>query len=245
MASAAASSATQEAFGAPMDCYRPSMLGRGGREASTSAVDSPQVAWWASAIGLVLLAATTVDLATGTVARDLDHAIIPSPSLATAAAPLAWQALAIPGSTWFGAIAVLAGAILHLAMRRDPRALLRAGAWILALEASTLVIELLIGRTSPHSGNDLLAAGGISYPSSYAADSFTLLLIAITLATSARTRPGQVLCWCAPLIAALVAIASVRLHDSWPSDAISGWLLGLTVAPLAHLSIRATEPRPA
>lgn len=55
----------------------------------------------------------------------------------------------------------------------------------------TLLIKLVIGRLSPRAGDDHLLAGGISYPSSYAADSFTRRRIAVTLATCRpqRTRP--------------------------------------------------------
>jgi undecaprenyl-diphosphatase len=78
----------------------------------------------------------------------------------------------------------------------------------------------------------------MSYPSGHAADGFAMLLIAVTVATTSGSVLDRICCWSVPVVAALVAIATVQLHYHWPSDALAGWALGLATGTLARRAFR-------
>ncbi len=85
---------------------------------------------------------------------------------------------------------------------------------------------------------DHLAAGGRSWPSGHTAAGLALLLIAATLLARPGSRLDRIAYWTIPAIAAGVAAATVHLHYHWPTDAIAGWALGLTLGNLARHSLR-------
>jgi membrane-associated phospholipid phosphatase len=194
--------------------------------------------WLVSLFGLVLFAAVTVDLVLGGALRDWDRHVTAVARPAGGPEPVGWRILVDLGGAGFLIVALLAGAVIHLARRRSVRSLVVAAVWILAIEAVIWFAKVLVGRTPPRSGTDLLFAGGMSYPSGHAADGFALLLIAVTLATTSGTVLDRICCWSAPVVAALVAIATVQLHYHWPSDALAGWALGLATGTLARRAIR-------
>jgi undecaprenyl-diphosphatase len=113
-----------------------------------------------------------------------------------------------------------------------------AAGWVVVVAATTWLAKAVIGRTPPWSRVDLLHAGGMSYPSGHSASAAAFLLIAATLATAPGSRLDRIAIWTVPVLAAVVAIATVHLQYHWPSDASAGWALGLTLGTIARRSIR-------
>lgn len=196
------------------------------------------LALWAAAAGLMLFAAVTVDVVSGGVLRDWDRRIIPVARPVGGPEPVGWRVLVDLGGAGFLTLAVLAGAVTCLARRRGLRPVLIAGGWILGLEAVIWFAKVIVGRTPPRSGTDLVFSGGMSFPSGHAADGFALLLIALTLATTPGSVLDRLSCWVVPPVAAVVAVATVQLHYHWPTDAVAGWALGLAAGVIARRSIR-------
>lgn len=198
---------------------------------------------WVS-LGIVLFAGTLLDLVTGGLLRGWDHQMIPTARPSGAPEPALWQALADVGGAGVLTIVLVAAALLHLFWRRPVVQLVKAAGWILGIEAVIWLAKVTVGRTPPRAQLDQLTAGGMSWPSGHAADGLALLLIAATLLTRPGTVPDRISRWAIPVIAAGVAVATVRLHYHWPTDAIAGWALGLTLGTLARRSLRRTTTRP-
>ncbi|WP_344195962.1 phosphatase PAP2 family protein [Kribbella karoonensis] len=192
--------------------------------------------------GVFVFVATLLDLLTIGVLRSWDHHVIPVARPAGEPSSTWWQALADLGG--FAVLtAVLVGtALLHLYRRRPVRQLVRAAVWIAIIEAAIWLTKLAVGRTPPRSHVDRLGDGGMSWPSGHTADSLALLLIAVTLLTTAGTRLDRLTVWAVPVISAGVAVATVHLHYHWPTDTLGGWSLGLVLGLLARRSLRNHTP---
>ncbi|MGW6195541.1 phosphatase PAP2 family protein [Kribbella sp. NPDC055110] len=189
-------------------------------------------------LGFVLFAGTLLDLVTRGMLRDWDHRVIPAARAVGAPEPVFWRALVDVGGVGFLSAVLIAAVLTHVLRRRRLVELVRAGAWILGIEIVIWLAKVSVGRTAPRSQLDELAAGDLSWPSGHAADALAILLIAATLLTRPGTILDRISFWAIPVIAAGVAIATVRLHNHWPTDAIGGWGLGLCLGSLARRSLR-------
>jgi undecaprenyl-diphosphatase len=200
---------------------------------------------WAPIVGgVVVFGAVTVDLATGGPLRHWDRAVIAAAGPVVPPPDVMWQALADGGSPPLLAVVLIAAVGIHLVGRRGAWPVVLAAGWVVVTAATIWLAKTVIGRTPPYSRVDLLHSGGMSYPSGHSTSAAALLLIAATLAASPGSRTDRIANWSAPVLAAVVAIATVRLQYHWPSDAIAGWALGLTLGAMARHSIRRTT-RPA
>jgi undecaprenyl-diphosphatase len=132
------------------------------------------------------------------------------------------------GSGWFIApIAIVAIAVL-LYVRR------RRAALILALSNVGVVVLVAVlkdevGRPRPSTATRLVAAHGPAFPSGHSAQAValygSLAWLAWELGGSRRTRAWA--CAAATTIAVGVGLSRVYLGVHWPSDVLSGWLLGI------------------
>jgi undecaprenyl-diphosphatase len=192
----------------------------------------------------IVFAAVTVDLAADGPLRHWDRAVIAAAGPVLSPPDVMWQTLADGGSPPTLAAVLIAAIGIHLVGRRGTRPAVLAAGWVVVVAATIWSAKTVIGRTPPWSRVDLLHSGGMSYPSGHSTSAAALLLIAATLATSPGSRADRIANWSAPVLAAVVAIATVRLQYHWPSNAIAGWALGLTLGLMARRSIRRTT-RPA
>jgi undecaprenyl-diphosphatase len=197
-----------------------------------------RIGWIPVVTGGVVFGATTIDLLAGGPLRRWDHSVIPAVVPTVAVKDPAWQALADIGGSAFLAFVLVAALSIHLMNRRGRSPAALAAGWVVLIAATTWLAKTVIGRTPPWSRVDLVHAGGMSYPSGHSTSAAAFLLIAATLATKPGSRPGRIAAWAVPVLAAAVAIATVHLHYHWPSDAISGWALGLALGAIARRTIR-------
>lgn len=195
----------------------------------------------AAVVGVVLVLVTLIDLIARGPLRDWDHHVIGTAHQAGSPEPVLWQAVADIGGVGVLSVVLIAVALTHLFLRRPIAQLVIAGAWILVIEAVIWLTKIAVGRTPPRSHVDHLAAGGRSWPSGHTAAGLALLLIAATLLTRPGSRLDRIAYWNVPVIAAGIAAATVDLDYHWPTDAIAGWALGLTLGILARRLVRSVD----
>jgi hypothetical protein len=153
---------------------------------------APVGAELAAVAGATLFAVTTIELAAGSSLRGWDRQVVPAARPAAWAEPAGWRVLVDLGGAGFLCVALFVAAAVYLVHRGSVRTVVVAGGWLVAIEAAIWLAKVVVGRTPPRSGADLVLAGGMSYPSGHAADAFALLLIAVSLATT----PGNQLLEC-------------------------------------------------
>jgi len=204
-------------------------------------VGSPQpwaTSWTPIAVGGALTAVVSADLLIGGPLRRWDHSVITATQPAGGAGDPAWQAVADLGGSAFLAFVLIAALCIHFMAGRNWRPTAFAAGWVGLIAGVIWLSKTVIGRTPPWSRVDLLHAGGMSYPSGHSTSAAAFLLIAATLATTPGSRLDRITISTVPAVAAAVAIATVHLRYHWPSDAIAGWALGLTLGLLARRFIR-------
>lgn len=153
--------------------------------------------------------------------------------LHSAIADMAWierlQAIDVFGST-----AISIGSVVIIAVsgfRCRVMALVYPGAFVSSWLATTLLQEL-VERTRPTGFGEVQ-----SFPSGHLVQAvFIAGLLPTALAVLFRLRPNVVRSMRVVLGAFVVATAMIRIHrsDHWPTDALAGVLLGLTVVIAAH-----------
>lgn len=127
----------------------------------------------------------------------------------------------------------IAGLMWYL--NRQPRPIILAVLSLIALNLVVGALKILIGRTKPRLGLDVVDAGGMSYPSGHAANTvLTWGLIAYLLvqySRRARKRTGRLV---VIVISITVAVASVSLfrNTHWFTDLLGGVLIGATLLTL-------------
>jgi membrane-associated phospholipid phosphatase len=121
---------------------------------------------------------------------------------------------------------------------------------LLALNGMTYVIQATTGRTLPGTGQDLLYAGGLAYPSGHTTNATAILpLMALLIAGPVGIRPSSALLRRLLVVAGLGALVEgltvTALGWHWFTDALGGWFLGLIVLlPAAVFLMKpATERR--
>jgi membrane-associated phospholipid phosphatase len=120
---------------------------------------------------------------------------------------------------------------------------------LLALNGITYVIKATTGRTLPGTGQDLLYAGGLGYPSGHTANATAILpLMALLIAGPFGVRPSLIalrrLLWAAGVGAVGVGLTVTVLGWHWFTDALAGWCVGLIVLlPAAVLLLQPATAR--
>lgn len=132
------------------------------------------------------------------------------------------------GSGWVTGLIVVA-CVVALAIRRRWRAALVVGLSSAGAALLVEVVKRLVGRTRPPIATRLVDAHGLAFPSGHAAQSIACYGAIAWLAWElGGTRRVRVL---AAVMAASIAFAvgfsRVYLGVHWPSDVLSGWLVGL------------------
>ena len=118
--------------------------------------------------------------------------------------------------------------------RRAWRPLVVTLLMLLALNVITYAIQVTTGRTLPGTGQDLLYAGGLGYPSGHTANATAILPLMAFLIAGPRgiwhsSTPLRWLLVVAGLGALIEGLTVTALGWHWFTDALGGWCVGLIV----------------
>lgn len=164
--------------------------------------------------------------------------------------PLRTIDAALSNSTWYDEHPLslrIAGYIDHLGLRgltatiligislliwylnKEPRPIILAVLSLIALNVIVGAIKVLVGRTKPRLGLDVVDAGGMSYPSGHTSNAvLTWGLIAYLLiqySRRARKRTGRLVVIVVSITIAVVAVSLFR-NTHWFTDLLGGALIG-------------------
>lgn len=120
---------------------------------------------------------------------------------------------------------------------------------LLALNGITYAVQASTGRTLPGTGQDLLYAGGLGYPSGHTANATAILpLMAVLIAGPLGIRPSprslERLLAVAAIGAVIEGVTVTALGWHWFTDALAGWCVGLIVLlPAAVLLLQPATAR--
>ena len=124
----------------------------------------------------------------------------------------------------------IAGLIWYL--NKQPRPMILAVLALVGLNLVVGAIKLMVGRTKPRLGLDVVDAGGLSYPSGHSANAvLTWGLIAYLLvqySRRARKRAGRLVFTVASITIAVVSVSIFR-NTHWFTDLLGGVLIGATL----------------
>jgi len=109
---------------------------------------------------------------------------------------------------------------------------------LLALNLTVGVFKIILGRTKPHDGFDLLHAGGMSYPSGHASNavlSWGILAYLIYRYARVDRYQGRLAIIGVITISLTVCVVSLIRHTHWFTDLLGGLFIGsaLLVAVIA------------
>jgi len=156
--------------------------------------------------------------------------------------------------TWLGATTVVIPvlAVVGAALPRGRRGVRnRVGAGVLLVGTASLgiwiglLVNHAVGRERPPLGDWWGAAGGPAFPSGHTtAATIAAGTVAWAVSERVRSRRGRVVVWSsAVLVAALVGWSRTWLGVHWPSDVVSGWLLGASWLALVVSAVAMAEKR--
>ncbi len=210
-----------------------------------------RVARW-EAVLIVLLALITADVLLRGPLVSLD-ALLADHERANpliGAAYVTARVIGIFGQRGILLLPLLALAVVASRRSRSWRPLVVTVLMLAALNGVTYAIKLTTGRTLPGTGQDLLYAGGLGYPSGHTANATAILaLMALLVAGPLGIRPSD---HALRRLAALAAIGAIgvgvvvtALGWHWLTDALAGWCIGLIVfLPAAAALLEPTRARP-
>lgn len=135
------------------------------------------------------------------------------------------------------------GLVLSVALlvhgRRRPAAF--TGAVCALVPLLWILMHLLLVHPRPAHG--FVPVHGNSFPSGHTSNAATLALLAVLLLWPLLRRPGRVVVLLlAGGLALVIGVTRMALLAHWPTDILGGWLLALTVVPLAARVTRADVP---
>jgi undecaprenyl-diphosphatase len=110
-----------------------------------------------------------------------------------------------------------------------PRARQRWWLWLAVMLAAAVtpdVLKWVFGRTRPENSS-------LGFPSGHATAAAAFFGVVIYLASSLPARAAVAVRWLSAAMIVLVGVARVMQRDHWPSDAVGGIALGLTLASAA------------
>ena len=142
------------------------------------------------------------------------------------------------GARWLTSTVLLIAAAFIAYKFKTKRPLILAAISLLLLHLIVGAVKLLLGRTKPRDGFDLLHAGGMSYPSGHASNvvlGWGLLAYLIYRYAKVDRYQGRLASAGVVLISLTVCVVSLIRHTHWFSDLLGGLFVGsaLLVAVIA------------
>lgn len=150
---------------------------------------------------------------------------------------------ALGGYTLLTLICVAAVALLLMHGRRL-QALVFA-ATVIAAQALTELIKVLVGRARPELAPHLDLVHSASFPSGHSTMApVVYLTLAAVLAAGAPRRSVRIfLLAAATAVVVVVGVSRVYLGVHWPTDVLAGWTLGAGIAVAGSLALSKAAPR--
>lgn len=114
-----------------------------------------------------------------------------------------------------------------LAVRKQTRLAMWVGTTVVAAGLMGLGLKLVVGRARPVLPDPVDAAGGYSFPSGHALNSFAIFGVFVLLFLPTVARRWRPLLWAAAITAvALVGLARISLGVHYVSDVVAAWIIG-------------------
>ena len=133
------------------------------------------------------------------------------------------------GARWLTSTVLLIAAAFIAYKFKTKRPLILAAISLLLLHLIVGAVKLLLGRTKPRDGFDLLHAGGMSYPSGHASNvvlGWGLLAYLIYRYAKVDRYQGRLASAAVVLISVVVCIVSLIRHTHWFTDLLGGVFVG-------------------
>jgi undecaprenyl-diphosphatase len=132
-------------------------------------------------------------------------------------------------------------AAILLAVRRDRWAAVFCATVTVAVPVLWGLAHWLLHNPRPLDGFVTVTSNG--FPSGHTSNAASAALVVVLLAWPRLARTGRVVVVAAATALALfVSLTRVALLAHWPTDVLGGWLLALTVVPLAAYVARDRSP---
>jgi len=133
------------------------------------------------------------------------------------------------GARWLTSTVLLIAAAFIAYKFKTKRPLILAAISLLLLHLIVGAVKLLLGRTKPRDGFDLLHAGGMSYPSGHASNvvlGWGLLAYLIYRYAKVDRYQGRLASAAVALISVVVCAVSLIRHTHWFTDLLGGLFVG-------------------
>ena len=133
------------------------------------------------------------------------------------------------GARWLTSTVLLIAAAFIAYKFKTKRPLILAAISLLLLHLIVGAVKLLLGRTKPRDGFDLLHAGGMSYPSGHASNvllGWGLLAYLIYRYAKVDRYQGRLASAAVALISVVVCAVSLIRHTHWITDLLGGLFVG-------------------
>ena len=133
------------------------------------------------------------------------------------------------GARWLTSTVLLIAAAFIAYKFKTKRPLILAAISLLLLHLIVGAVKLLLGRTKPRDGFDLLHAGGMSYPSGHASNvllGWGLLAYLIYRYAKVDRYQGRLASAAVVLISLVVCTVSLIRHTHWFTDLLGGLFVG-------------------
>ena len=133
------------------------------------------------------------------------------------------------GARWLTSLVLLIAAAFIAYKFKTKRPLILAAISLLLLHLIVGAVKLLLGRTKPRDGFDLLHAGGMAYPSGHASNvvlGWGLLAYLIYRYAKVDRYQGRLASAAVVLISVVVCAVSLIRHTHWFTDLLGGLFVG-------------------
>ena len=133
------------------------------------------------------------------------------------------------GARWLTSLVLLIAAAFIAYKFNTKRPLILAAISLLLLHLIVGAVKLLLGRTKPRDGFDLLHAGGMAYPSGHASNvvlGWGLLAYLIYRYAKVDRYQGRLASAAVVLISVVVCAVSLIRHTHWFTDLLGGLFVG-------------------
>jgi membrane-associated phospholipid phosphatase len=133
------------------------------------------------------------------------------------------------GARWLTSLVLLIAAAFIAYKFKTKRPLILAAISLLLLHLIVGAVKLLLGRTKPRDGFDLLHAGGMAYPSGHASNvvlGWGLLAYLIYRYAKVDRYQGRLASAAVVLISLVVCTVSLIRHTHWFTDLLGGLFVG-------------------
>ena len=133
------------------------------------------------------------------------------------------------GARWLTSLVLLVAAAFIAYKFKTKRPLILAAISLLLLHLIVGAVKLLLGRTKPRDGFDLLHAGGMAYPRGHASNvvlGWGLLAYLIYRYAKVDRYQGRLASAAVVLISVVVCAVSLIRHTHWFTDLLGGLFVG-------------------